>query len=59
MILKNTSIKQVKEDSEIPCAKLSDPVLGINAFKKEIDQFVYELYRLTEEEISIVESDKN
>ena len=44
---------------KILSSKQSSPATDTNALEKEIDQLVYELYGLTEEEIKIVESDKN
>jgi len=38
--------------------KQSDPLADTNSFEKEIDQLVYQLYGLTEEEIKIVEGVK-
>ena len=41
---------------QILVAKKSDPVSDTKAFEREIDQLVYELYGLTDEEIKIVEN---
>jgi hypothetical protein len=38
--------------------KKSDPKADTTALEKEIDQLVYQLYGLTEEEIKIVEGGK-
>jgi hypothetical protein len=43
---------------KILIAKKSDPKPDTTALEKEIDQLVYQLYGLTEEEIKIVEGGK-
>ena len=43
---------------KILIAKKSDPKADTTALEKEIDQLVYQLYGLTEEEIKIVEGGK-
>ena len=45
----------IKIVDQILVAKKSDPTTDTTALEKEIDQLVYELYGLTEEEIKIVE----
>jgi type II restriction/modification system DNA methylase subunit YeeA len=57
-------IKDISEKQQIPfvnlvnqilAAKKQDPAADTSALEKEIDQLVYQLYGLTEEEIRIVE----
>ena len=43
---------------KILIAKKSDPKADTTALEKAIDQLVYQLYGLTEEEIKIVEGGK-
>jgi hypothetical protein len=43
---------------KILIAKKSDPKPDTTPLEKEIDQLVYQLYGLTEEEIKIVEGEK-
>jgi type II restriction/modification system DNA methylase subunit YeeA len=45
--------------NQILTAKKSDPKADTTALEQEIDQFVYQLYGLTEEEIQIVEAKTN
>ncbi len=61
-------VKQITEKQEIPFKKLvekiieakkKDPAADTGKWEKEIDEMVYKLYGLTEEEIKIVEGDKN
>jgi adenine-specific DNA-methyltransferase len=40
---------------QIHAAKKQDPAANTSSMEKEIDQLVYQLYGLTEEEIKIVE----
>ena len=65
--LKKMPIKIIENDSEskisqkvqnILTAKKSDPKADTTALEKAIDQLVYQLYDLTEEEIKIVEGGK-
>ena len=65
--LKKMPIKIIENDSEskisqkvqnILTAKKSDPKADTTALEKAIDQLVYQLYGLTEEEIKIVEGGK-
>jgi len=42
----------------ILAAKKADPATDVSALEAEIDQMVYKLYDLTEEEIAIVEGKK-
>ena len=51
--IKNSLIKLV---DQIISLKNSDPTADTSALEKEIDQLVYKLYGLTEEEIKIVEN---
>ena len=62
------AVKKVSEDQEqlfielvlnIIEIKKSNPNADTSAFRQEIDHLVYELYGLTEEEIRIVEGNKN
>jgi hypothetical protein len=65
-ILKNLPVKLDNEKmvrqiestvEQIITAKKSNPDADTIALEKEIDQLVYQLYELTEEEIKIVEGD--
>jgi len=65
---KKIPIKNVSPNEQIPfinlvtqilAAKKQDPNADTSALEKEIDQLVYQLYGLTEEEIQIVEQKKN
>ncbi|MCX5819474.1 MAG: Eco57I restriction-modification methylase domain-containing protein [Deltaproteobacteria bacterium] len=59
LIIKRPSEKQHKDIvafvSHILAAKAADPAADTSAMEREIDRIVYELYDLTEEEITIVE----
>jgi adenine-specific DNA-methyltransferase len=48
----------IKLVDQILTAKKSDPKADTTALEKAIDQLVYQLYGLTEEEIKIVEGGK-
>jgi len=50
-----TATELVKLVSRILAAKAADPAADTSALERKIDRMVYELYGLTEEEISIVE----
>ncbi len=45
----------VKLVKSLLAAKAADPATDTSALEREIDRIVYQLYRLTEEEIAIVE----
>ena len=64
MFFDKIPVKQITEEEELPfkdkitqilTAKKNDPKADTSVFEKEIDQMVYELYGLTEEEIEIIE----
>jgi type II restriction/modification system DNA methylase subunit YeeA len=57
----NSTLQKVfiKIVNKIFLAKKSDPKADTTALEKAIDQLVYQLYGLTEEEIKIVEGEKN
>jgi hypothetical protein len=55
-LYKQEIVKFVKKIME---AKAADPSVGTEKYDQEIDQMVYKLYGLTEEEIRIVESDSS
>ena len=66
--LSEIPIKKISEDEQKPFVKLVDRVLAAkcanpqadtSVLEREIDQMVYQLYGLTEEEIAIVEGARN
>ena len=58
-IIENDSESKISQKVQnILTAKKSDPKADTTALEKAIDQLVYQLYGLTEEEIKIVEGGK-
>jgi predicted RNA methylase len=55
LLEKEQELKMIKLVDQILVAKKSDPTTDTTALEKEIDQLVYKLYGLTEEEIRIIE----